>query len=186
MRIRALMGQQQVELPSGYDRVNYLQSQGGQRIDTCVGISQDIKLRMVFEEIDAWDKALFGVGTYARNAFMLTGHARSMIWFGTGIKIPLAAGIVKNTVIATKTSVTINGVENECTDSKKSGNIQLFGMTNGYHSKYKLYEIQISKSDVEVFNGVPCIRKSDGVYGLYDTVSRAFFGNIDTGEFIGG
>ena len=37
-----------------------------------------------------------------------------------------------------------------------------------------------------VFNGIPARRDSDGVLGIYDTVSNNFFTNAGTGTFIAG
>ena len=38
----------------------------------------------------------------------------------------------------------------------------------------------------DVFNPVPCYRRSDGVIGMYDTVSKNFFTNQGTGSFTKG
>lgn len=38
----------------------------------------------------------------------------------------------------------------------------------------------------DVFNPVPCYRKSDGVIGMYDTVSKTFYTNEGTGAFTKG
>ena len=50
--------------------------------------------------------------------------------------------------------------------------------------KIKIFSIY--EGDTLVRNFIPCYRKSDGVAGMYDTVSKTFFTNAGTGEFICG
>lgn len=49
-----------------------------------------------------------------------------------------------------------------------------------------LFSAKFVKSGVVLFDGVPCVRKSDGKPGLYDTVNGAFYTNSGTGEFLCG
>ena len=51
----------------------------------------------------------------------------------------------------------------------------------------KVYEFSIKDAnDDYVLNFEPCIRKSDGVYGMYDTVSNVFHASANEYEFTGG
>lgn len=51
----------------------------------------------------------------------------------------------------------------------------------------KVYSFTMdSANGTPIRNFVPCYRKSDGVIGLYDTVTDAFFTNIGTGNFTKG
>ena len=62
----------------------------------------------------------------------------------------------------------------------------LFARYRGYtdnRSQIKLYSLQRYKQGVLTLNLVPCYRVSDGVIGLYDTVSETFFTNAGTGTF---
>ena len=49
-----------------------------------------------------------------------------------------------------------------------------------------LYSLQLYDNNVLVFNGVPARRNSDGVLGMYDTVTNTFFTNDGTGSFVAG
>ena len=49
-----------------------------------------------------------------------------------------------------------------------------------------LFSAKFAKSGVVLFNGVPCVRKSDGKPGLYDIVNGVFYTNSGTGEFLYG
>ena len=48
-----------------------------------------------------------------------------------------------------------------------------------YRAKMDLYSIKIYNDSVLAFNGIPCKRDSDGVVGLYDTVSDTFKTNAE-------
>lgn len=51
-------------------------------------------------------------------------------------------------------------------------------------SYMRIYSAAISIDGQTVRNAIPCIRKSDSKPGMYDTVSRTFYTNAGTGEFI--
>lgn len=50
----------------------------------------------------------------------------------------------------------------------------------------KLYFLVISDGNTPMFNLLPCYRKSDGIIGMYDTISNTFFTNTGTGTFTKG
>ena len=50
---------------------------------------------------------------------------------------------------------------------------------------FKMYYFQIYENDQLLYDFIP-VRRSDGVLGLYDTVTDTFFTNAGTGEFIAG
>ncbi len=50
----------------------------------------------------------------------------------------------------------------------------------------RIGEHKIYKNDILVRNFIPARRNSDGVLGMYDTVTNTFFTNNGTGEFIAG
>ena len=55
-----------------------------------------------------------------------------------------------------------------------------------YMSQGKLYRFIDRLNGVDIFNMIPAMRNSDGEIGLYDTVTKQFFTNAGTGEFIAG
>lgn len=62
-----------------------------------------------------------------------------------------------------------------------------FMYINGWYNSYgKIYEIKASNPNEELFHGIPCKRKSDGVIGMYDIVGRKFYTSPNGVEFIGG
>lgn len=50
----------------------------------------------------------------------------------------------------------------------------------------RIYNCKFTKSGKDVRNFVPVIRKADNIVGMYDTVTKTFFTNQGTGEFIAG
>ena len=52
-------------------------------------------------------------------------------------------------------------------------------------SKYtRIYKYTVEQNGKRVVNFIPCIRKSDSKPGMYDTVSKTFYTNAGTGEFV--
>ena len=93
------------------------------------------------------------------------------------------------------TEVTLDGVTtvitNKAQGTENSGNIALFNrsITNPNTSRNigaKVYAFYIKDSGALVCNFIPAKRNSDGVIGMYDTVTETFFTNSGTGEFIAG
>lgn len=48
----------------------------------------------------------------------------------------------------------------------------------------RIYSLTFKENGTVAANFVPCIRKADGVPGMYDTVSETFYTNNGTGSFI--
>lgn len=55
--------------------------------------------------------------------------------------------------------------------------------TSTFPTPIKLYYIRIYEQDELKFNLIPCKRKSDDVYGMYDIVNKVFYYNLGTGSF---
>lgn len=79
------------------------------------------------------------------------------------------------------------------TDERNGANnlpISIFAWTNGNNSAAllnkgaKIYSLTFKENGSVAANFVPCIRKADGVPGMYDTVSETFYTNSGTGSFI--
>lgn len=67
--------------------------------------------------------------------------------------------------------------------SSASKNILLFaGRTKS--KGMRIYICKLYDGNAMIGNFVPCVRKSDSKPGMYDTVSKTFYTNAGTGEFI--
>lgn len=74
--------------------------------------------------------------------------------------------------------------------SGPSVNLYLFAGNDNQFGKWyfcgKVYYLQITEGMNLVRNFIPARRDSDGVLGMYDTVTNTFFTNSGTGNFIAG
>ena len=48
----------------------------------------------------------------------------------------------------------------------------------------RLYSFTAKANGTFIMKMIPCVRKSDNKPGMYDTVSKTFFTNAGTGEFV--
>ena len=183
--------QQQI-LPSGYTALEYIESDGAQYIDT--GISGGTR----------W----IGKGQSTRNT------TKSQVILGgnsVGVAYSFVGSVRRGNVWTTKGEpydtdypitdaydfdllFTENGVKGKIdnTEIANVGNISL-NMTwkiCWHNSTYpyigKLFYFKAYQNDELVRNFIPARRDSDGKIGMYDMVSRTFFTNAGTGEFIAG
>ena len=51
-------------------------------------------------------------------------------------------------------------------------------------SNMRLYGLKMRTNGVPIRNFIPCVRKADSKPGMYDTVTKTFYTNAGTGEFI--
>lgn len=66
------------------------------------------------------------------------------------------------------------------------GTRRLDGVLTERRAKAYLYSFSIEENDDVKLNLIPCYRKSDGVIGMYDTVSKTFLTNSGSGSFTKG
>lgn len=178
-------------LPSEYQEVEYIQSSGTQYIDTNVNLSSSDTVKCKFEmtaSTYSWADAIYGAST-AGYFFVLLMRSPTQARVGTSANQANSTNYELNKIYDTTLS---NGtyIENSTTytftphtgfTNLPSCCIMLRNQTGGsaVPVSAKVYSFEI----VGKFNGIPCYRKSDGVIGMYDTVSETFFTNAGTGTF---
>jgi len=173
------------KLPDAYQEVDYLQSDGNQRI--AVGNS-DIKK------------------VYVKHSFSVIGSGRVTLqggedtWWGTdtgGHYLQYADGAVITTsqrlyedtiyeMTSSQKGLKFDGVFYKYNNSKTYNSYALFQINNYPIYKFagKVYSAKTYDSDDVLINDfVPCYRKSDSKPGLYDLVKQTFLTNQGTGEF---
>lgn len=183
-----------VKLPTGYTELAYIESTGTQWIDTGITVDQNYAMTFTFKETElvnhifcgAWiDNNYHGFGVY--RAF---GNSIYDDYANEDIAI-VADQYTNITRITKKFNLTF--VNDECkivhkpaeftsTETFKIGHSDL--LSNGTHAKFRgqIYNLTLLTPNL-VFNGIPCKNQNNEV-GLYDTVSKRFFGNSGTGTFI--
>lgn len=184
-------------LPSAYRRVEYLASSGTQYIQTNYIPQQYDELKTTFMITD-WGNENFvlfssGDGTYQLIYLgQINGYCK---YFASGT----ASGINPNLAKSTWYTLTVSrdGVfdinhqtatsnyENSIDGSAKELRIMARQATPAKnYLRGKMSEFVISNNGVTKLNLIPCVRKSDSEAGMYDTVSKTFYTNAGTGEFI--
>ena len=185
-------------LPSGYRRLEYIQSSGTQWIDTGFKPNQDTRVVMNCYVIsfNSCDMFLFGARVSAGNtAFYIAADDTNTKWFisyGNDVQNPVGTCTGHHSVDMNKNSVSIDGAITTLSAStfQSASNLLLFatntaGSVDSQRGTMNLYSCQIYDNGTLVRDFVPCINES-GEVGLYDLVSKQFFGNAGTGTFIGG
>lgn len=191
------------QLPSEYQRVEYIESTGTQYINTEYTVKNETGFLIRFlttNEVGSSEYgALLGTSNTSspfENAYYLETWTNDEQGgrFKRG-KVPYDPKIVKNTKICMgHSSITNTLVRNDNTyvsvnsDSYTSPNYQyLFAMNRGsYFGKMKLYSMVYYESYTIVHDYIPCIRIADNKPGLYNVRINRFFTNSGTDEFLYG
>ena len=192
-------------LPSGYTKVEYLQSSGTQYIDTNYApyktkvettfVSQNNSSNTsgyVVAAHNADNNRYYVVkGDFYNNAFVCSDRSNTSIVLGSfdnnrhtviyndeNNKV-LFDGVIKGTV----SDLTQQGVRT----------LYLFALHNSSNSAQefligKIYNVKITDKDTGnlVRSMVPCIRNNDSTAGMYDLVNGVFYTNQGTGTFTAG
>lgn len=195
-------------LPSEYQEVEYIESNGTQYIDT--GIN------MVMGDTIMFDVDIQGTNAITEQCLGLTAE-RGMYAevVGSGIYWCMAEtsgsypvnttmkytdrNAFKLTFATNSSNGVTETIEYDSTVSREHSNrtaynksIKFLGVYNSdselakYGMSAKTYKFDLYKNGVMVRNYIPCYRKSDNAIGMYDTVSNTFYTNSGTGTFLKG
>lgn len=199
-----MLTEEQGGLPADYLQVEYLESTGTQYIDTGYYPNINTEFYSDFSDFSRTD------GYFTPGGVSLTGSQVGLYSNNKGKTVYTAFGnktdvqytadtgqwLNRTKVIISKTGVVQDGVEkltySNVTFGSSPYSFVLFARRNGTSGDaerfayMKLYESIISESGNEIRHFIPCIRISDSKPGMYDLVSRTFFTNAGTGEFIAG
>lgn len=178
-----------MSLPSGYKRLEYIQSTGTQYIDTGFKPNQNTRVlcefltksssTSLFGSQEAWGSKSYSFGS---NTASFGANCTTSLSFNDGVKHIVD---FKNNSISVDDNVLLN----------YSGTFQInYDMyvlannekdTTVYYSSAKLYSCKIYDNGTLVREFIPC-QKPDGTIGLWDDVNSVFYGNAGTGAFTAG
>lgn len=166
-------------LPIEYQRIEYLQSNGTQYIDTGVIHNTGTTAIVDFEFIS-------GVQKLEQRA--LSEYESSSVRFQCGMTsgaFTTTHGFTVNqTNVWQRTIGTGTGI------GQGSYSCYLFAQ-NGSGSpahvrgSTRIYSCQISQDGILIRDFIPCFRKNDMEFGMFDMVNKIFYQNIGTGKFFG-
>ena len=197
-------------LPDGYTAVEYIESTGGQYIDTGVAAKTGVKVeaRALWTTEDQ-DSAFIGARKNSEDTrFYPIWYYDGALSYGhkewkplSEAKVPAnsVVDIVSDFTTAGQATIKVGSSEYQITglgDAFDAGLTMYLGALNsggsagsgmqGRIHNCKIYEMQ-SGTLVLVRNFVPCVRESDLAVGLYDLAasdpSKAFYANAGIGKF---
>ena len=181
-----------MSLPSGYKKLEYIQSTGTQYIDTLVNIeaNKPITLRVVCDCSFNNAGVGNGVGTTISGNIFYFGTYNGSYCYGLG----KADGV---TSVAADTERRIHDLDAVGKKLTISGKLSLTGLSFAtptasrtfwlpqWGQGIKLYSCQIYDNGTLVRDFIPC-QTTDGTIGLWDDVNSVFYGNAGTGTFTAG
>ena len=189
-----LINPNQVEEISPYQPVNYIQSTGGQYIDT--GIYPDdttiIQAKFIMTNYNGYvfigyyssDSDNFRLFTYSSNTYLDYGNSSNgristskRVGYNEVGEIEYGnlyiKDLVTGNILASGTPISF---------SERNKTIKMFD-NNNYG---KMFYLKIKKQNSWVADYVPVYDTQTQKYGMYDRVSQTFKGNDGTGNFTGG
>ena len=187
-----------MSLPSGYKRLEYIQSSGKQYIDTGFNPNQNTA---IYVSAELTEKTIYPTIFGARNS-----NAQMYWMYNNGYNSFSTTFTAKINATENKFTSDFSGEQTYSVDSGivKVGNSSisvemgtfqsqytmfLFGVNNAdslqYPAKMKLYSCKIYDNGTLVRDFVPC-QNTDGEIGLWDDVSSLFYANSGTGTFTAG
>ena len=185
---RRMMGQTSL-LPSGYIQVEWIEGTGIQYIDTEVPPTADLVTEIQFTpSTDGLSENAILGSTWALNGYFLMFYQNNVRYHSGGKSVDISTfnASDKNTIICSYNSVIVNGITYPvaATTTNSTDTIYLFSTHNpsGGLGKYKLHYCKMTNSGGVLHEFIPCYRVTDGIGGIYDTVTKTFYTTL-TGTF---
>lgn len=190
-----------MSLPSGYKRLEYIQSSGTQYIDTGFKPNNNTKVVIDFELTENTGKhqIIFGARSSSSSGqYVLgfTGHRSPAVWrsdFGSN-QVTFSSNLTwsgnhnatKNGNICT---LDAESVTNTASTFESTANLLICaGNTGGSvdnYTKAKVYSCKIYDNGTLARDFIPC-KNTSATIGLWDDANSAFYGNAGTGTFTAG
>ena len=197
MMLRRRAMYRDLELLDRYQKCAFLQSNGKQYISVDDYIPQiGDSLSIIFVRMDYTSGAIFSAGTggYQTISFLGDYEASMYMRYFTSGNASLTYGISVrekpyNMRFFSDGKIMIDGAEimDEVYKAKQPVNTNLYlfiraNLTKGFAGK--ILGFQADRSGETILNLVPALRSIDGKPGMLDTVSKKFYVNQGTGEFL--
>ena len=175
-------------LPSGYTRLEYIESTGTQYISTGITPTENTKVVIEFNSSNS-SGVVFGQDSgYKVNAFMF---AMTVVVFDSTKKDISISANAKHTVqVAPKAFKVDNGSSQYIYANKVNAAYPMFLFGNNRKGKFsegvamKLYSFKVYENDVLIADYIPC--KQGNAVGLYDDVAGAMNLPLGAGDFTAG
>lgn len=180
-------------VPVGYTRVEYLQSDGDQCFKTDIfGLNTRVVIDAQYTGSSSSSVKMLATydSNYNGTYFGVYSNKWGLTSSGT-IGSATTRSVVEcvfttNSSGYNKATLTVGGETTSFTRTSARPSKILYILGNGsYKFIGKMYSCQIYDNDTNklLLDGIPAVRNSDSVAGMYDTVSGQFLENIGTGAF---
>lgn len=192
-----------MSLPSGYVKLEYLESDGKQYIDT--GFYANNNTRII---VDCLTKSVVDAGTFpfgARTSYVSTAFCPALLPnqlfynYGNDYKFLSYNGTNKRLLIDSNKNICTFSIEGSIVATielntatfktaypvyifsiNQAGSVQDGSLWNG-----PIYSLKWYESDILAHNFIPC-KNPYGVVGMWDDVGGKFYQNAGTGVFVAG
>ena len=197
-----ILGKDILELPSAYQRVEYIESTGTQYIDTGIKPNNNTRVDMTTKAYNTSNVRFFGTvhGTQSKptTPYYSVGFANAGKWvnqYGNDNNVTtINANVLEHNIIKYNYKLIIDGIEIDNANTQtfySDYNLYLFcanfSNSAGLITRLYIKSCRIWEYDsVLARNLIPCYRKSDGEIGMYDVVNNVFYTNQGTGTFTKG
>lgn len=188
---RRLMMQLGDSVPNIYEKVEWIEMPSGAYINTTYVpvIAPKIETRMqLLTEVDA-DLFSFASNTYP--SFIVDAQAYGNNWFNRwgSVTITVFHKNIKDKVVDCvfgQNTVIDGDAQTSFPNVDWGTNIQTIRIGGGrtLDTDIRVYIFKMYDGNRLTGNFIPCVRKADSKPGMYDTVSKTFYTNAGTGEFI--
>lgn len=184
------------ELPDGYAKVDYLQTQGNAWLATDITPDDNTELEITASNITSTSAQLMVSQTTGQGNFRIVKTSAQQKIAGTIGSSTISSdsnGISKFTAKLNTNGFYLNGVLIGTFSQPSTSNLATVDIFSGKYgsSRYytgsgsRLFEAIIRENGVEVFHGIPAKDSSD-ILGLYDVITDTFLTNQGSGSFIEG
>ena len=182
-----------MSLPSGYKRLEYIQSTGTQYVDTGVVATANTEIHFKFSDLvlpRTGDHALLGSAWGLLS--LLYSSTSAVKWYSSGNATASVSTTSINEVILTPTSMKANGTSYTVSAPSSYPSTKIYLLNTGdngagtsWLGRCKIHGLQIYDNGTLVRDFIPC-QTTDGTIGLLDDVNSVFYGNAGTGTFTAG
>ena len=182
-------------LPSAYQEVEYIQSSGTQYFIVWTSFKTSYKSVIDFQmTVIWWDYVpLWVLDDYGKRYWIDAWSSSFQIvsWWSSRTSTA-SEDTNRHTITIDKSLATVDWTNYSISysDFTFTGWVWVFCYYNthtddrGYRASAKLYKLDIyDENGTQIYDLVPCYRKSDSVIGMYDIINDVFYTNQGTGTF---
>lgn len=183
-----------LDVPSGYTKLEYIQSDGNQYIDTGYIPTQTTSAKLKLNSQNTYESAILG-SSWAMNGFFLMFYASRFRWHSGSsadsdniytntdyvVEVSNTKLVVDNTAYGVSAGIVVQQAIRLFSTTVAGGS----GASNTKGS-FKLYYCNIYESNILAMSLIPAKRNADDVVGLYDVVGGSFYTNGGSGSFTAG